>query len=189
MDISSAERKLESDPDAARGLLAQANTQAKDALEELRALSRGFAPPILQDRGLRIALESLTARSTVPATFDSALPADARFTPEIERSAYFIAAELLTNVAKHSGADAVRLSVLQREDPLTDVTWLDIWVSDNGVGGASIEHGHGLGGLEERLRGLRGTLRVDSPAGGPTQISAHLPLPEAGADPQHEIGL
>jgi signal transduction histidine kinase len=183
MDISSAERKLDSDPDAARNLLAEANTQARDALEELRALSRGFAPPILQDRGLQAGLESLAARSTVPATFDSGISAQTRFTPEIERSAYFIAAELLTNVAKHSDASTVRLSVLSRRDPLTDQQWLDIWVSDNGRGGASVEHGHGLGGLDERLRGLRGSLHIDSPAGGPTQISAHLPVPPDDAVP------
>jgi signal transduction histidine kinase len=177
MDISSAGRKIESDPDAARRLLAEASAQAGDALEELRALSRGFAPPILQDRGLVAGVESLAARSTVPATFDSGVPADARFTPEIERSAYFIVAELLTNVAKHSGARAVRVSILLRDDPLTGAGWLDLWVSDNGTGGASIENGHGLGGLVERVHGLRGTLNVDSPIGGPTQVSAHIPLP------------
>jgi signal transduction histidine kinase len=177
MDISSAGRKIESDPDAARRLLAEASAQASDALEELRALSRGFAPPILQDRGLIAGVESLAARSTVPATFDSALPANTRFTPEIERSAYFIVAELLTNVAKHSNARAVRVSVVLRDDPLAGTDWLDLWVSDNGTGGAVVETGHGLSGLVERLRGLRGTLNVDSPLGGPTQISAHIPLP------------
>src|SRR5690606_27172132 len=75
MDLAAAERQLETDPDAARTLLSEARAQSQEALDELRALSRGFAPPILLDRGLVPALESLASRSTLPVTVTSALEA------------------------------------------------------------------------------------------------------------------
>jgi len=179
MDLASAERKIESDPTAARGLLAEARVQAHDTLEELRALSRGLVPPILQDRGLRTGLESLAARSTVPVRLELLLDPELRLPSEIERSAYFVAAELLTNAAKHSRATSIRLHATLRRVPDDDTTWLDLWVIDDGVGGAVFAEGHGLQGLDERLRGLRGILSVDSPAGGPTVIGAHIPLTES----------
>ncbi len=175
MDLASAERKIDADPDAAKALLAEAREQARDTLEELRALSRGFAPPILQDRGLIAGLESLAARSTIPVSLELQLDPAIRLAPEIERSAYFVAAELLTNAAKHSGAGAIRLHLALRAEP--GAQWLDLWVIDNGAGGAEKRAGHGLSGLEDRLTGLRGVLSIDSPLGGPTAVGAHIPLP------------
>jgi len=176
MDLASAERRLDDDPDAARRLLSEAREQARDTLEELRALSRGLVPPILQDRGLIVALESLAARSTVPVQRELQVDRDLRLPSEIERSAYFIAAELLTNVAKHAGATGIRLHLELRRVQEDDSTWLDLWVIDNGRGGAVLRDGHGLAGLDERLRGLRGILSVRSPEGGPTAIGAHIPV-------------
>ncbi len=176
MDLASAERKLDADPAAARTLLEEARAQAHDTLEELRALSRGLVPPILQDRGLVTGLESLAARSTIPVQLELHLDPSLRLPSEIERSAYFVASELLTNAAKHSQATSIRLHAALRRVPDDDTTWLDLWVIDNGVGGAVFTEGHGLSGLDERLRGLRGILSVNSPAGGPTAIGAHIPL-------------
>lgn len=176
MDLASAERRLDDDPEAARRLLVEAREQARDTLEELRALSRGLVPPILQDRGLIVALESLAARSTVPVQLELQVDRDLRLPSEIERSAYFIAAELLTNVAKHAGATGIRLHLELRRVPEDDSTWLDLWVIDNGHGGAVLQDGHGLAGLDERLKGLRGILSVRSPHGGPTAVGAHIPL-------------
>lgn len=175
MDIAAAERKLADDPEAAATLLAEARQQAGDTLEELRALSRGFAPPILQDRGLVAAAESLAARSPIPVTVESSLQPGERFSPEIERNAYYVLAELAANLAKHSGAQAGRL-FLERSVDASGAAWLSVWLTDNGRGGASLVEGHGLRGLEERVRGLRGELVVDSPAGGPTRIGARIPL-------------
>ena len=176
MDLAAAERQLESDPDAARRLLEEARQQSKDALEELRALSRGFAPPILLDRGLVAALESLAVRSAVTVRVVSSLPAGEELPTELERNAYFIAAEGLTNAVKHSGAAAIDLRLDLRRIPETDDTWLDVTVADDGRGGAGAVPGHGLAGLQERVLGLGGTLEITSPAGGGTTIAAHLPV-------------
>ncbi|MGO4535484.1 sensor histidine kinase [Leifsonia sp. 2MCAF36] len=175
MDIAAAERKLGDDPEAAAALLAEARQQAGDTLEELRALSRGFAPPILQDRGLVAAADSLAARSPIPITLESSLEAGERFSPEIERNAYYVLAELAANLAKHSGASAARLFI-DRSVDATGAPWLNVWLTDNGRGGASLLEGHGLRGLEERVRGLRGELVVESPLGGPTRVGARIPL-------------
>jgi signal transduction histidine kinase len=193
MDLAAAERQLAVDPEKARGLIGEAMQQSKDALDELRALSRGFAPPILMDRGLVPALESAAVRSTVPAHVASELPAGFELPQEIERGAYFVASEALTNAAKHSGATRIDVTVGLRRLPETDETWLDLTVTDDGRGGASPADGHGLAGLDERLRGLGGTLEVLSPEGGPTVVSAHLPITasvtsrtdEAGQLPPH----
>ena len=170
MDLAAAERQLDADPEKARGLIAEAMQQSKDALDELRALSRGFAPPILLDRGLVAALESAATRSSIPAKVINELPADTRLDQEVERNAYFVASEALTNAIKHSGATAVDIRVA-----VTD-TDLVISVSDNGTGGATTKSGHGLAGLRERMRGVSGSLEVHSPAGGPTEVTARLPL-------------
>ncbi|AWB95701.1 hypothetical protein DCE93_08520 [Agromyces badenianii] len=175
MDLAAIERKLDHDPEAARELLGEARDQARETLDELRALSRGFAPPILQDRGLAVALQSLAARSPIPVMVEVALPTDAALPAPIERNAYFVAAELLTNAVKHADASGIRLAVSTRDTGPTG-HWLDLWVTDNGHGGAALSAGHGLAGLEDRVRGLRGMLVVDSPVGGPTTIGAHIPF-------------
>jgi signal transduction histidine kinase len=174
MDLATIERRLDHDPEQAKALVGEARDQAREALDELRALSRGFAPPLLQDRGLASALASLAARSPVPVTFEEALAADAPLPAAIERNAYFIAAELLTNAAKHAEATAVRLRIATRDAGQAGI-WLDLWVTDNGRGGATAQPGHGLAGLDERVRGLRGIFVVTSPVGGPTSIGAHIP--------------
>ncbi|SIN73345.1 sensor histidine kinase [Agromyces cerinus] len=182
MDLAAIERKLERDPESARELLVEAREQARETLDELRALSRGFAPPILQDRGLAVALQSVAARSPIPVTVEIDLPTDATLPASIERNAYFIAAELLTNAVKHAEASGIRLTVSTRDTGATG-HWLDLWVTDNGRGGASPTAGHGLAGLDERVQGLRGVLVVDSPVGGPTTIGAHIPFaPLAAAE-------
>ncbi|MEO5921084.1 MAG: sensor domain-containing protein [Pseudolysinimonas sp.] len=174
MDLAAADRKLDKDPKAARVLLGEALQQSKDALDELRALSRGFAPPILMDRGLVAALESLAVRAAVPTTVVDEVAEGTTLPAELERNAYFIAAEGLTNAAKHADAKhaTVTVSVQQLDD---GGRRLDVVVTDDGKGGAAAIDGHGIAGLEERVHGLGGTLQVTSPAGGPTVVAAHLP--------------
>jgi signal transduction histidine kinase len=171
MDLAAAERQLDKDPKKARGLITEAMSQSKEALEELRSLSRGFAPPLLLDRGLVAALESAADRSIVPVKIVDELGA-VKLPQEIERNAYFVVSEALANIAKHSGATeaTVRVWVEGTES-------LNVAVFDNGHGGAVSKANHGIAGLEERLLGLGGSLDLHSPAGGPTTVLAHLPLP------------
>jgi len=90
--------------------------------------------------------------------------------PAVENAAYFLVAEALTNVVKHSGASAAAVLVTRDEHAVR------VTVSDNGGGGAHPAKGHGLAGLLDRVRALDGQLVVDSPAGGPTVLAAELPL-------------
>lgn len=168
MDMQAAQRKLDDDPAAARALMDQALEQSSQALAELRSLSRGIAPPILADRGLAAAVESLAARATVPVRVDCDLPA--RLPESAENAAYFVVAESLANIAKHSGATAATVSASASPDALV------VRIEDDGVGGAHLGKGHGLAGLADRLAGVDGELEVDSPAGGPTRIEATIPL-------------
>jgi signal transduction histidine kinase len=179
MDLAAADRKLDSDPTAARELIAEATQQARDALEELRSLSRGFAPPMLLDRGLVAALESLGDRSTIPVRVVSELDGVALPT-EIERNAYFVASEAVANAGKHAAASDIEIRVWTRRVADGDATWLDLTVTDNGSGGAVPVAGHGLAGLEERLRGIGGFFEVRSPVGGPTTLIANFPVTVAG---------
>jgi signal transduction histidine kinase len=168
MELGRAQRHLDSRPEAAREALADAITQAQEALEELRALSRGIAPPILTDRGLHAALTALAGRSTVPAEIE-ADPLKRRLDAAVETAAYFVVAEALANVAKHS--QARRCAIGLRHDDGT----LRAWVTDDGVGGAALDKGHGLRGLDDRVHAIGGRLRVTSPRGGPTTVTAELP--------------
>jgi len=153
--------------DQARELVDAAHRGAKEALTELRDLARGIHPPAL-DHGLAEALATLAARSAVPATLTADVPV--RPTPAIETIAYFCAAELLANVAKHSGADRAAIGVT------TDGAALRLSVTDDGAGGAVLRPGGGLAGLAQRVAVVDGTLAVSSPDGGPTVVTVDLPL-------------
>jgi signal transduction histidine kinase len=170
MDLSAMERRLEDDDaESARLLLAEARTQTADALAELRALSRGIAPPILLDRGLAAALAAVAARCTVQVDLHVGLPEGSRLPASVERAAYFMVSEALANVAKHSRANRVQIRVLR------DRTYLRLEVEDNGVGGAHPAKGHGLAGLMDRLAAVDGTFIVESPPAGPTRLIADIP--------------
>jgi signal transduction histidine kinase len=143
-----------------------AHRGAKEAINELRDLARGILPPVL-DHGLGAALSTLAARSDVPV--DLAIDLPERPSAAIETIAYFCAAELLTNVAKHSSAGHAILRVEHGPGLLR------VRVSDDGSGGARIEARGGLAGLADRVRTVDGSLQISSPPGGPTVIAVELP--------------
>jgi signal transduction histidine kinase len=104
MELGRAQHHLDSRPEAVRAALADAIVQTEEALDELRALSRGIAPPILVDRGLRAALTALAARSTIPVELD-ADHLDRWLNAAVETAAYFVIAEALALMAEgHSNA-------------------------------------------------------------------------------------
>ncbi|MBV9792730.1 MAG: hypothetical protein JO016_02215 [Actinobacteria bacterium] len=154
--------------DVARALelVEAAHRGAKEAITELRELARGIHPSVL-DQGLGTALTTLAARSSVPVELVTDLPE--RPSAATETIAYFCAAELLTNVAKHSGARRATLTVANGAGRLR------IRVGDDGGGGARVEAPGGLAGLAERVRTVDGSLQVSSPLGGPTVVTVELP--------------
>ena len=168
MELGRAKAKFGDDPEGAKVLLDRAHIEAKEALTELRNLVRGVHPPILTERGLDPALSGLAALCPIPVDVHVEVPV--RPKPAVEAVAYFMVAEALTNVAKHSRASHVNVVVEGHGFPGT----LTVLVSDDGIGGAD-PHGAGLSGLADRVSGVDGELSVESPSGGPTMISAVLP--------------
>ena len=157
-------------PDADAETLADLDAAGGDvlgAIDELRELARGFHPAILTEGGLRPALESLAERSPVPVDLDAEI--DRRLPPAVEATAYFVVAEALTNTAKHAAAGRATVRVRGPGDRLT------VEIEDDGRGGANLDGGSGLRGLEDRVAALGGTLRVASPPGGGTRITVDLP--------------
>src|ERR1700734_2202799 len=166
MDLGRAKARFADDPDAARAIVDQAHAEAKEALVELRNLVRGVHPPVLTDRGLDAALSGLAALSPVPVAVSVDVPR--RPPASIEAIAYFVVAEALTNIAKHSRAAAAQVRVERQGDTL------GIVIRDDGIGGAD-PAGQGLSGLADRVAGVDGRLSIDSPPGGGTVIRGELP--------------
>ncbi|MFC4117577.1 sensor histidine kinase [Nonomuraea zeae] len=167
MELSRAQRQLSKDPEAAQATIKSAISATRETLDELRALSRGIAPPILSDRGLAPALAALAGRCTVPVDLD--VQTVERYQAATENAIYFVCAETLTNVAKHSRATVCTVQLVRIGDILM------LTIGDDGVGGAHVAKGHGLSGLADRLRAVDGELTVQSPDGGPTVIVAEVP--------------
>jgi signal transduction histidine kinase len=173
MTLGRAKARYKQDPTAIGELLDDAHQQAKDAVTELRGLIRGLHPPVLTDRGLDAALSAIAVRCPVPVQLTVEL--DERPSSTVEAIGYFVVAEALTNVARH--ARATQASVTVRREGGGPV-W--ITVTDDGVGGADPDRGTGLRGLADRVSGVDGQLRVDSPVGGPTVLTVELPTASAG---------
>ena len=168
MELGRAKARFADDPDAARVLVDQAHAQAKEALTELRNLVRGVHPPVLTERGLDAALSGLAALCPIPVDVHVDVPV--RPKSAVEAVAYFMVAEALTNVAKHSRASHAKVVVEGHGYPGT----LTVMVSDDGIGGAKADS-PGLSGLADRVSGVDGRLSVESPSGGPTIVAAELP--------------
>ncbi len=169
MDLGLARERMERDgaDPAATEAVARAHDEAKAAIGELRDLVRGIHPTVLTDRGLDAALSALIARSPVPVRLTVDLPE--RPPAAVEATAYFVVAEALTNVAKHSRATRATVAIARVGDRLA------VEVFDDGVGGAVALPGSGLAGLHDRVAAAEGTWRFTSPEGGPTLLSVELP--------------
>jgi signal transduction histidine kinase len=160
------EDRIRDDPETAATLVAAARRELTESLDELRELARGIHPAVLE-HGLDTALDSLAVRSATPVRISYEL--DERLARPVELAAYFVACEGLANVAKYAQASEARIRVARREDTVV------IEVSDDGVGGAESANGSGLRGLADRVEALGGRLRVTSPAGAGTALTAEMP--------------
>lgn len=157
--------------DDARDSLDGARNSIETAMESLRQTVRGIHPQILTDHGLEAAVRELAARQPVPVevvAIGGRPPAE-----HLALAAYYLVSESFTNAAKYAGATAMTVRLILSEP-------FEVEVSDDGRGGAVVQHGHGLSGIIERVRALGGDCWVSSPPGGPTLIRARFP----GGEPQ-----
>ena len=154
-----ARAKARTDPDGADRILELATAELEQGLGELRELARGIHPAVLTERGLAGALETIAERTPLPVTVDVAL-ADDRLPASVEVAAYYVVAESVANVAKHAGAENVRIRLARHNGALV------VEVADDGAGGASPREGSGLAGLADRVRALDGELEVESRGAG-----------------------
>jgi signal transduction histidine kinase len=169
LTLKLAERELPDDSDGSQ-LVHEALSHAQRATSELRELAHGILPGVLTHGGLRAGVEALTARMPIPVEVAIAV---GRLPAVVESTAYFVVAEALTNVVKHSRA--------QRAEVAAEVAQgaLQVIVRDDGVGGARRDGG-GLLGLEDRLAVLDGRLEVASRPGGGTLIAGTMPIGDQG---------
>jgi signal transduction histidine kinase len=167
MSLGMAEDEFDRDSGAARQLVAEARVSARAALNELRHLVRGIHPPVLTERGLGGAVEALALASAVPVEVDVAL--EERLPAPLESALYFVIAEAMANIVRHSEATwaFVRLWTEQGK--------LRLMVHDDGHGGADPARGSGLRGIGSRLAAFDGKFTLSSPEGGPTELFAELP--------------
>jgi signal transduction histidine kinase len=165
--LDAAERLVDSDPEAAKKLVTQARDASATALVELRNLVRGIHPPVLSERGLGDAVRALALDTPLPVDLTVDIPG--RASDPIESAAYFAISEALANAVKHAGASRITV----------DIGWaggvLRMSVRDDGRGGADPARGTGLAGLSRRVAAFDGTVSLDSPLGGPTEVRMELP--------------
>ena len=169
MSLGLADELVDSDPDEAHRLLAEARIAAGDALADLRAVVRGILPPVLADRGLAGAVQALVLASPVPVEMTVDLPSE-RLPAPVESAAYFAVAEAITNVIKHSGARAACVRLHQADGLLFDGGQRQ-WPRRCRIrtkGAACV-------GIERRLEAFDGTVRISSPPGGPTVVAMEVP--------------
>ena len=170
VELGVARRLAAKDPASAAAALDHAHHEIKETLSELRDLVRGIHPAVLTDSGLDAALSALAARCPVPVKLEVPAPdslVDAG--PAAQAAAYFVTAEALTNVARHSGAQRaeIRAELVAGRLRLT--------VADDGRGGARALPGSGLEGLRDRVQALDGTFILESPEGRGTRLTVEVP--------------
>jgi signal transduction histidine kinase len=169
--LRSAQTALPPDLEEVQAELSRVGQGLTAVLEELREIARGIHPAILSEGGLAPALKTLARRSPIPVALDARC--DGRLPDGVERAAYYVVSEMLTNAAKHAHASTVHVDVARANGTL------HVSVRDDGVGGADPAHGSGLVGLRDRVEALGGTIAVQSPRGGGTAVEVILPLDRA----------
>jgi signal transduction histidine kinase len=167
LSLRAAEQLMSADPEAALALVAEARETSSRAIEDLRDLVRGIYPPVLADRGLAAAVRNLALDAPLEADVRADLPGEPPM--PVAAAVYFAVAEALTNAVQHAGARTTVVS-LELADGMLRAS-----VTDDGRGGADASRGTGLAGVQRRLATFDGTLKVSSPAGGPTIVAIEVP--------------
>jgi PAS domain S-box-containing protein len=159
-------RSLSNSDANAGDLVAEALRHAEHANSELRELAHGILPAALIRGGLRAGVEALVSRVSIPVSTEVSVE---RLPSGVEATAYFVISEALTNVVKHAHAPSAAVTARLEHGLLL------VEVRDDGIGGATSEHGTGLGGLEDRVSAMNGFMALDSPPGQGTRVRAVLP--------------
>jgi signal transduction histidine kinase len=175
LELRAAEATVPPDLGDLRRVVSHVGTGLNDVLDDLRELSRGLHPAVLTEDGLSPALGSLALRAAVPVGLRIDLR-DERFEEPVEVAAYYVAAEALTNTAKHAHASQAQVTVRHRNG------WLELIVSDDGRGGADASSGSGLTGLVDRVEAIGGTIQIDSPQDVGTTVRVKLPTNRSADD-------
>ena len=168
MRLENARRLLAAAPDDAARLLQAAHADLREAIAELQRLAHGIHPAELSERGLIPALRTLARRAAIPVGVTAA--DIGRLPLGIETTAYYIAAEATANAVKHAHAHQVKITLARTPQAL------QLTITDDGTGGATLSAGTGLQGLYDRADALGGHITLISPAGGPTVLAADLPI-------------
>ena len=164
-----ADGLVERDAAKAREVIAALQTDAADAIENLRDLARGIYPPLLADQGLVAALTSQARKAAIPT--EVIADAIARHPQDVEATIYFCALEALNNAAKYAKATRAVVSLAQQDGFVTFA------VTDDGAGfdPARTGYGTGLRGMADRVDAVSGTLEVWSAPGRGTTVSGRIP--------------
>jgi signal transduction histidine kinase len=168
LGLEEAQAAVPPEADELAQRLEGAMTEVADVLEELKEIARGLHPAVLTDNGLRPALRALVRRSAVPVSLD--VQVKGRLPEPVEVAAYYAVAEALTNIAKYAGASAAEVEATTREGVL------QVYVRDDGRGGADFGRGSGLAGLKDRIEALGGRISLHSPPAAGTTLQIALPL-------------
>ncbi|MEU4604101.1 histidine kinase [Kribbella sp. NPDC023972] len=164
MAMRLAQRHLDDGTVDVNGLLDQGVAELATAVAELRQIAHGLRPTSLDD-GLHAALSAITQSLPIPVRLQ--IPSD--LPEELATTAYFVAAEAVTNAAKYANATSIAVRVARSADQVT------VLVEDDGCGGAAPRPGSGLSGLLDRVAAVGGSLNLRSPAGRGTTVEAVLP--------------
>ena len=172
-----ARNQLVRDPGLAAQTLAELQGSAQHALADLRSLARGIHPAVLGSRGLVEAVRAMAARMPIGVRIDAEQSVgEVRYAPEIEGAAYFVVAEGLANVLKHSGSTQARVTFSATDSCLM------VAVADDGRGfDAETVRESGLRGLRDRVEALGGHLDLCSREPG-TRLEVSLPATRRSHD-------
>ena len=170
LNLRLAKSMQDSDPEQAAAILDEASDELAQATDELRELARGIHPAVLTSRGLPAAISALAARAPLPVEAESTVKG--RLPEPVEAAAYFVAAEALTNVARHSGANAAWVRTE------TSNSTLVLEVRDDG-NGAVDPRGSGLRGLADRVTAVGGELSVSGDSESGTVLRAQIPTADS----------
>lgn len=187
IDIGRAHARLDTDPEGAKELLGDARNKVRGSIGELRMIGRGLHPAVLSDRGLDAALSAVVASAPIPISVD--VTTERELPTEVAETSYYIVSEAVANVLKHARARTASIQV--RDEPGV-LPAIRITVHDDGLGGAdeSRSTGSGLAGIAARVAGVDGVFEIESPTGGPTQLTAVIPIrrPRPVTDPDITAG-